>query len=938
MNRQPFELKPLHLFLGTTAALALDFATRQAPEQRPEVQLAWVQIGLLVLSIALSYLAGKLLAKRAKPKFDDRVTTLATRGSYVPRVIGRREVGCVFAWAGQRYTRKEKLDGGKGSAFSGPKSTVYVEHGWHVLAMGPVKKLHRITQNGETLFAGPITQTSHPSGSTIDLGKEGSFRIFWGEFDQPINTFLGDAERVTVSSRWPGMCYVEWRNKRLGTAAIWPTLNYEIECHPQSTILSNTPAYMEPTRTLDGNEAEMLEVTAGVAGTGKFIFSGNISGQFYPGQKIRLTNHTGMADQDLTIRKIETRVVATPIGVDVNGETIYDYDTFTDIFVDETIVGGTDDGEIQGYTEAADDGINYAHVIAELLFEDNGFGLNQDQDLYDMDSLEELGERCVDENLRASVLAQDGVTYQELIGGILIDLGVFLSMDYTTGKLKFVPVREPEGDIPTVSYTLQTTLPEIQVQHGPLPVTNVLYSFKDRAHNFEDTTIGADNDGQIEETNVAKSDINQVISTVNFPSASVIVERRQQEALAGGAQVVLSANRSARELVPGTALLADGFDEVLRLLTVESDPLSGEVKLQVVTDFYGAPLSTFQQNTGKLPASTGPTEPDLQVGIVEVPEYLLQGSQTQTLLIPRIRADAGVAGTDLHLSRDDVTYSLVGRDLTLMAGGTLIDPLSADDYQRPTGTFTFQSKGPDISDVLDLSADATSWRNGRQLCILVNPTTLAYEFCFLQKVTSLGSGVYRLDGLIRARYDTPQQDFSAGAYVFILQNDDGLAVQDVLLEPQVSVFVKSQPFGTGGQLPLDEAVPAQIPLYGKGLRPLAVVNIRIDGGHTAWVDGEDFDVRWGYFTPRTAGSGAGFQGAGQAMSTALPEGEFSIEILNASNVVVRSFTQASASYTYTAAQRTTDFGSDPASLKFRITQLRGGYSSDSHTQTFTKVT
>jgi hypothetical protein len=511
-------------------------------------------------------------------------------------------------------------------------------------------------------------------------------------------------------------------------------------------------------------------------------------------------------------------------------------------------------------------------------------------------------------------------------------------MDYTTGLLTFVPIREPEGDIPVVSAALQTGLPEIGVQHADRPVTNVLYSFKDRLHNYEDTTIGADDDGQVQETNVAKAEVNQIVSTCNFPTASVITERRQQEALAGGAQVVIPANRSCRELRPGTALLADGFDEVLRLLTVEADPLSGEVKLQVVTDYYGAALSTFQQNGGRPFTPAGPTSPDPQLGIVEVPEYLLQGSQTQTLLVPRIRSDSTVAGTDLHLSRDDSTYTLAGRDLTLMSGGVLIDALNSYDFQRPTTSPTFQSVGPDISDVLDLSADLTSWANGRQLCVLVNPTTLAYELCFLKKVTSLGSGVYSLDGLMRARYDTPQQSFSAGALVFILQNDDGLAIQDVLLEPQVAIFIKSQPFGSGGQLPLDEAVPAQLALYGKGVRPIAVSNIRIDTGLTTYPDGGDVVVRWDYFTPRTAGSGAGFQGAGAAASSVLPEGEFIVEILNASNTVIRQFNQAASSYTYTGAQRATDFSGDPSSLKFRITQLRGGYSSDTNTQTFTKVT
>lgn len=933
------DLKPLHVALGLTAACTLDFLTR-TPQPAPEVQHAWVQIGLLILSIALSYIAGKLLAKKVKPKFDDRVTTLATRGSYIPRLIGRRKMGPIFAWAGERTTRKEKVSGGKGSDITGggPKQVVYIENGWHVLAMGPCKKLHAITQNGEALFAGPITSDSHPSGSTVDLGKEGSFRIFWGEFNQPVNTYLSNAARVTVASRWPGVCYIEWRSKRLGTAAIWPMLEYEIECRTQSTILTQTPAYMEPTRVLDGSVASIVRGEEGTPGNGYLEFNANVSAQFYAEQLVKLEGHTGMADQDMKVRKVELFYVHTPIGVDLNGNTIFDIDTFTHIYFNTTIAGTTGTGTITGYTEAPNDGMNYAHCIAELLFETRGYGLAQDQDLYDLDSLEDLGTRCVTENLRASILAQDGASYQELLGGILIDLGVFLSTDYATGKLKFVPIREPVGTLPLVSDALQTALPEISVQHADLPVTNVLYSFKDRAHNFEDTTIGADNDGQVQETNVAKSDINQIISTINFASASVITERRQQEALAGGASIKLTANRACRELIPGSALNATGFEETLRLLTVEADPLSGQVQLQVVTDFYGAPLSTFLQNTGKPPPSSEPTSPDPLVGIVEVPEYLLGGAQRQIILVPRVRYGAGVQGADLHLSRDNVTFTAVGRDLTLITGGTLIDPLTSYDFQRPITGYTFTAVGPDISEALDLSADLTSWANGRQLAILVDVTTLAYEICFVKKVTAIGGGVYSLDGLLRARYDTPQQSFGAGTYVFVFQDDDGFPIDDVLLEPEVTIWVKTQPFGTGGQLPLDEAIASQLALYGKGIRPITVANIRIDVGLATWLDGADFDVRWDYFTPRTSGSGAGFQGAGAATSTVAPEGEFIVEILNASNTVIRQFNQTAASYTYTSAQRSTDFGGDPASLKFRITQLRGGYSSDTSIQTFTKVT
>ena len=64
---------------------------------------------MLLLSIGLSILAAKLLQKKNKALAqDDKQTTLATRGSYIPRVIGRRRVGAV--WAPSAELRPNQTD------------------------------------------------------------------------------------------------------------------------------------------------------------------------------------------------------------------------------------------------------------------------------------------------------------------------------------------------------------------------------------------------------------------------------------------------------------------------------------------------------------------------------------------------------------------------------------------------------------------------------------------------------------------------------------------------------------------------------------------------------------------------------------------------------------------------------------------------------------
>lgn len=910
------------------------------PTPKVACDKAAVELGLLALGLALSYAAGKLIPKPKNP-FDDKPTSLAQRGSFLPRLIGRGRLGVIFAWAGGRRTRDEKMSGGKGGGlFGGTSQAVYVEDGWHQLCMGPAYALHRIYMNGQIIFDGPITPITHPSGATVDLGKEGSFRIFWGEFDQPINTFLGSLDdngnvRVGISSRWPGVCYVEWRAKRLGTSAVWPIMEYEMEVRPQQTILTDTDAYLEPTEfVLDGPSHTLSSTQAGAAGSGYFRILTDVHSDFRPTMRIRLTGHSVMPNQDLTIRNAYPTIIETPIGFWPDGSIRYSYTTYTDVYPDSTVLAGTG-GTLQTYSQSEDDGLNLAHIIAEMLFANEGYGMAFDQAKYDMTSLEALGTICESENLRGRIMAQDGATYQAMIAGLLQDIGCMLPVNPLTGKLTFVPIRLPGGDLPLISEALQVDLPEVEIRHGTRPVDQVIYSFSDRLNGYHDMTLGQMDDGQATYLELARARVNQIISTCNFETANVIAERRAMEDLAGGGQFVLTANRASRYLYPGQSILATGFEDVLRITSVQPlDALSGDVRLTCISDYYGALASTFVQNRGNTGTRLEPAAVDRQYIIVEVPEYLLGSGDGITLLVPRVRAHNTIIGTDLSISLDNSTYTPRGRDLTLMTGGVFIGSLSAtgyfDDSSSPQVTVSI-----DASSALDLSADTPSWRAGRQLLVLED-TSGNQEICFLKKLSAVSGTTYTLDGILRARYDTQRLAITAGCRFFILQSDDGVPVQDVLLEPEVPIYAKSQPFGLG-QVPLASVTPEAHYLYGKGIRPIPVCNLRMNAGDGSYLDGATVTVKWAYFSPRTAATGAGLQSAGTAVSEISPEGEFRVEFLTSLDVLVRTVIQATNTFTYSTAERTTDFGSDPASLKIRVTQLRGGYASDSVTRTFTKV-
>lgn len=210
------------------------------------------QIGFFALTIGLSLLGG-LLKKKEKKSFlsDQEPATTASRGDYVPRLWGRRRVGAVVGWVGNRKVTKEA--GGK-KVKGGEKVKTYWESAIHWLAIGPGEALYRIWSDGKIIFDTTITPGTHASGSTITITQvngvdnaEGTFKIYWGEAGQPINTDLGlvgNDPAVNVDSRWPYIMYIHWIPKQLGLFPRWPNIEYEISVSTfgSTTHITGTPA------------------------------------------------------------------------------------------------------------------------------------------------------------------------------------------------------------------------------------------------------------------------------------------------------------------------------------------------------------------------------------------------------------------------------------------------------------------------------------------------------------------------------------------------------------------------------------------------------------------------------------------------------------------------------------------------------------------------
>lgn len=891
-----------------------------------------VNLILLVVAVGLSLLAGYLLQKKQRNLAkDDKPTTLATRGTFIPYVLGIRRIGPVFCWAGDRRSAKEKAQGGKGGIGSSPKVDVYYERGMHVLCAGPAFCLRRIYQHGKIIFEGPITRKSHPSGSRVDLGSEGAFDIYWGEPNQPINNDLGVSTRIGIASRWPHICYVYWDEKRLGQQPTWPLLDYviEVDLPDSEALLPSSQKYYEPTFTLDGPTYPIFQGINGAefngsnhSSAGQFIILGDHSQEFRPKGRIEVTGNSANGTHDvLGTQVIVVEVMPPPFPI---------YSVRTRVFIDGGLSGANSSGNMQGYTRGSDDGYNPAHCIAQALFGSFPLGYAFDQAEWNVQgggfSLDALGllfetERPGMLPLIGSLIGLEGEELQAVIGAALQDFGVMVPINPVTGLIDFRPIREP-ASIKTISDDLiLDPAPQVESYLGERPVDRIVFVFSDRDFNYRDMTIAVDEDGEASRGEYQRARRVQITATTHYPTASECAERRSQEELAGGVAIKVNAARDTRSLLPGDVLQFEELPDVYRLMDVSIDPLTGVVELGCIPDFYGVAKSQFVNNTGGGQVALKPATQDLAVAIVEIPAYLNATGQIQ-VLPARIRAHNQTTGTDIWLSDDNTSYTLIERRSDTQAGGQLDAEFSLtnSNYLAQGPTITVLGDEDDIIALDSLTPLSDSnWRQGRLIAIIGD------EILFVKNLVQIGPNQWRLDDVLRARYDTKAATHPAGTAVFLADAQAVLPITDLLMQPSVGLFLKSAPISSAGAVPVANVAPVYRVLEGKGVAPIRPWALRVTAPFTnvrAYKTGNNISFDWGYRSTATPKTGAGQQPAGTPVAASAIQGFFELEFQ--SGVTIRTVQIPSGTtYTLTNAQLVAWFSGEPATLTVRLRNLNG---------------
>lgn len=875
----------------------------------------------ILISLGLSAAGSVLLRNKNKASLQsDSPPTLAKRGSLLPYLVGKRRLGAIAGFVGGRRIVKEDSPSGKKGLFSSPDVDVFYEKGMHILSYpgrqsGGRAVLHQIQKNGKAIFTGPITPDSHPSGSVVSIGKEGSFTIYWGERTQPINSSLGDL--TGVYSRHPRLAYVYWDDHRLGVSPTWSQLTYVFELGIQFQLLTQSQQFKESTSVPAG-----ISVAVDSVSGGKILVKGNFLSFFVPGTTFELIDNTAQGDAFFTVDSASLASFAVSPGV---------AQTFTEIKTLESVSGFSDDGQILLYKQSADSGYNPAHIIAQILFGGYPYGQSLPQENFNIDSgygsLEALGVRMQQEDLFGSFKADtSGLTVEEALAGILQDIGAFISLNPRTGKYDFLFLRDTTS-VPHFSDDFLLEEPEVETDHERLESPQVIYVFEDEERNFADNSPGGfESDGEFNISELFRLKQVRLFLPTNYPTAAQVASRRSQEELGRASSFSLVMHRSARRLMPGMQFTTERTNQRLVCVSKKINQLSSKVEITAIADVISteaAPISAAGgggQPPGLLAAETPPA-----FSIFELPRYLSE--QLLELSFPTIRAHEQVINHTYWLSTDNSSFFQILESSSVQTGGVLVAALPSDtDTVVDSGTIEFTPLGPDLTSlVLDLSGDSEGWRSGRQVA-LINE-----EVMFLDGVVAQDDKWY-LGRVLRGRYNTPIRDHSIGSPVFILKPQTIPTSEQPQYFPGATIYIKAQA-NAADSVPLSDVPSVSRTLDGIGVTPLAPVGLRArraagDPDTNTYAAGGDVHLKWSYHSFSLLASGAGLQPAGNAHGVSPVQGEFRLEFKTVGGTLRGTYFTSQTSFVYTNANMVSDFGFEPSPLRVVITHAESGYESE----------
>jgi hypothetical protein len=353
---------------------------------------------------------------------------------------------------------------------------------------------------------------------------------------------------------------------------------------------------------------------------------------------------------------------------------------------------------------------------------------------------------------------------------------------------------------------------------------------------------------------------------------------------------------------------------ICRVLQIaEEGPESEAITFQATEDFFSGAsrITEYSAPTGHgIPAVDYTVLPFTHQEIIEAPYALSPEIQ---LLPIACRASVRDLGFEVYMSLDGgASYLFMKRVSNLQPFGTLVgaypaDAIAIDDEVGFTIDFV-QGAG---------TIETASWNE--VFAGLRNVALLGDEIISFQSITPVSGTQYKLEGIIRGRYDTQKQDHAEGTEFYALTPASmGLINGSEIMTGAARKF-KFVPYNIKASGAIAEATALDLTIAGRALTPYLPANLMANGSGFAARYDTDIVLTW---SPRYRGKGAGIGLPGIVLPDVDREGLFRVEVYVSAALVRTTDAIDAATWTYTEAMNTADNGSPAGSVTFKLSNYR----------------
>jgi len=463
------------------------------------------------------------------------------------------------------------------------------------------------------------------------------------------------------------------------------------------------------------------------------------------------------------------------------------YRSYISVVVPTAYIGKTATIPTMWYeVEIVPDGLGLGNIgqdanPAEILYEihrNDRWGLAEDADLLNRDSLLAMGETLKEEAVGLSIQLTAKTQGRPLVDGICDHIGAIRYLEQTTGKMVYRLIRNDYEEADVVSVT-PSNCAEISFsrQDWSNTINEISVSYTDRSNLYEAGTLS--------DVDAANVEINQGTKTTKtyeypyFTTAENALWAAKRELRQEGYPVAtadLICNRRLSNLRLGDMLRlnwpAYGIEHMyMRVTAVDlGDFIEGKVKISAMEDVFSLEKTTY----GFSGTSGWITQPLYPTGVQAffVMEFPFEILRAEDAYIYAFAAQPDADTTQWSIWRkgeatgqDFVTTNTLSK--WTPTGRLIYDYEEFGDPEDMKGFLISDSGGiKELKMVLSAESnmDMEAARRSGKLLVIGD------ELMAFSALTQLPNGNWQVSGVLRGTYDTTPQKHAAGEFVYFIQS------------------------------------------------------------------------------------------------------------------------------------------------------------------------